>query len=80
MALASKRLRQFELDPDELEKRIQESMAGLAVEELDEQLNASITDVKQGSIVNALVDSVDERTGLVVMDIGGKAEGNIPLS
>ena len=41
---------------------------------------ASSGGLRPGSIVHAKVDSVDERTGLVVMDIGGKAEGNIPLS
>ena len=80
MALAARRIRQYELDPEELEKRLQESMGDISLEELDESLNASISDIQTGQIVNALVDSVDERTGLVVMDIGGKAEGNIPLS
>ncbi len=80
MALASRRIRQFELDPSELEKRLQDSMAGFDPELLAETLNASVKDIRPGTIVQATVDSVDERTGTVVMDIGGKAEGNIPLS
>ena len=80
MALASRRIRQFELDSEELDRRVQESMGDTSIEELEVSLNASISDVRPGAIVEAKVDSVDERTGLVVMDIGGKAEGNIPLS
>jgi small subunit ribosomal protein S1 len=80
MALASKRIRQYELDPDELEKRVATSMTGVTLEELSETLAASVKDIRPGAIVEAIVDSVDERTGQVVMDIGGKAEGNIPLS
>ncbi len=80
MALASRRIRQFELDPAELEKRLHDSMAGFDPERLSETLSASVKDIRPGTIVQATVDSVDERTGTVVMDIGGKAEGNIPLS
>jgi len=80
MALASKKIRQFELDPAELERRLDESMRGFDAESLEDQLSGSIRDIRPGAIVQATVDSVDERTGLVVMDIGGKAEGNIPLA
>ncbi|MFT7480792.1 MAG: small subunit ribosomal protein S1, partial [Gammaproteobacteria bacterium] len=80
MPLASRRIRQYELDMEELDRRVQESMGDISAEDLDYSLNASISDVRPGAIVQAKVDSVDERTGLVVMDIGGKAEGNIPLS
>ena len=80
MALASKRIRQYELDPEELDKRVQDSMSGISLDDLAETLAASVKDIRPGAIVEATVDSVDERTGQVVMDIGGKAEGNIPLS
>jgi len=80
MALASRRIRQFELDPDELERRLQESIGDITDEDFATQLHTAIRDIRPGEIVNAIVDSVDERTGLVIMDIGGKAEGNIPLS
>ena len=80
MPLASRRIRQYELDLEELERRVQDSMGDISAEDLDYSLNESISDVRPGAIVQAKVDSVDERTGLVVMDIGGKAEGNIPLA
>jgi small subunit ribosomal protein S1 len=80
MALASRRVRQFELDPEELEKRLSESFGEISDEELDHSLSIGITDVRPGQIVRARVDTVDERTGLVIMDVGGKAEGQIPLN
>ncbi len=80
MALASRRVRQYELDPEDLEKQLDASFADISLEDLEVSLNESIVDVRPGQIVNAIVDSVDERTGLVVMDVGGKSEGTIPLS
>ena len=79
MALASRKVRQYELDPDELERRLTASFK-ISVDELEDSIAGSITDVHPGQIVRAKVDTVDERTGLVVMDVGGKAEGTIPLS
>jgi len=79
MALASRKVRQYELDPDELERRLTASFK-ISVDELEHSIAGSITDVHPGQIVRAKVDTVDERTGLVVMDVGGKAEGTIPLS
>ena len=79
MALASRKLRQYELDPEELERRLEASFT-VSAEELEESIAGSITDVHPGNIVQAKVDSVDERTGLVVMDVGGKAEGTIPIA
>ena len=80
MAVASRRVRQYELDPEELERRLSLSLEGLTEEELEVSLSSSITDVRPGQIVMAKVDSVDERTGMVIMDVGGKAEGTIPLN
>ena len=80
MALASRRVRQYELDPQDLERQLDASFADISLEELEVSLNESIVDVRPGQIVNAVVDSVDERTGLVVMDVGGKSEGTIPLN
>jgi len=68
------------MDPEALERQLDEAFSGISVEELNESLNASICDVKIGEIVIAKVDTVDERTGLVIMDVGGKAEGTIPLA
>src|SRR5690349_10963727 len=47
---------------------------------LHTELTTSVKDIRTGSIVKATVDSVDERTGMVVMDIGGKSEGSIALA
>ena len=80
MALASRRIKQFEIDPQELERQVQSSMGRFTVEALDTALNSSVKDIRQGTIVKATVDSVDERTGMVVMDIGGKSEGSIALA
>ena len=68
MALASRRVRQYELDPEELQKQIDATFADISAEELEISLNESITDVRPGQIVMAKVDTVDERTGLVIMD------------
>ena len=80
MAVASRRVRKYEIDPDELDKQVDAAMGGADLEELTESLNASIVDIRPGQIIQAKVDSVDERTGLVVLDAGGKAEGQISLS
>ena len=75
MAVASRRVRKYELDPVELEKRVAESFGTETLEDLADSLNESIVDILPGQIVEAKVDTVDERTGLVIMDVGGKAEG-----
>jgi small subunit ribosomal protein S1 len=80
MALASRRIKQYELDPAELERQVQASLSVIAAEDLEIALTTSVKDVAPGSIVQARVDSVDDRTGMVVMDIGGKSEGAIALS
>ncbi|MEO2163354.1 MAG: 30S ribosomal protein S1, partial [bacterium] len=80
MALTSRRVRQYEMEPEALERQLDDAFSGISVEELNESLNASICDIKIGEIVIAKVDTVDERTGLVIMDVGGKAEGTIPLA
>jgi small subunit ribosomal protein S1 len=80
MAVASRRVRKYELDPAELEKRVAESFGTETLEDLAESLNESIVDILPGQIVEAKVDTVDERTGLVIMDVGGKAEGQISLN
>ncbi|HIF40934.1 MAG TPA: 30S ribosomal protein S1, partial [Planctomycetes bacterium] len=68
------------MEPEALERQLDDAFSGISVEELNESLNASICDIKIGEIVIAKVDTVDERTGLVIMDVGGKAEGTIPLA
>jgi small subunit ribosomal protein S1 len=80
MAPASKLLKQFDIDPDLLDQRIATALGGISDAQFTDRLSESIKDIRPGSIVKARVDSVDERTGTVVMDIGGKSEGQIPLS
>ncbi len=80
MSVISRRIKQYDLDPAELDLKVAEALAGITAEELSEKLAGSVKELAQDTIVQARVDSVDERTGFVVMDIGGKAEGNIPLS
>jgi len=80
MVLASQRLKRLDLDPEELAQKLQVAMGGISEDALAEQLSSSIKDIKPGSIVIATVDSVDEHTKMVVMDIGGKSEGQIALS
>ncbi|MBL8863362.1 MAG: 30S ribosomal protein S1 [Planctomycetes bacterium] len=80
MAPAWTRIKQFEIDPAELESKIQSALGGATLAAFEESLSSSIKDIKPGSIVQAKVDSVDERTGTVVMDVGGKSEGQIPIA
>ena len=80
MALASRRIKQFELDSAELDARIEKALEGMNLVDLDTKLNESVKDIRPGSIVIATVDSVDERTSMVVLDIGGKSEGSIALN
>jgi small subunit ribosomal protein S1 len=80
MSIASKRLKQFELDSATLEQQVQAALGGMSESQLTDKLATAVKDIKNGSIVQARVDSVDERTGMVVMDIGGKSEGQIALS
>ena len=80
MSIASKRLKQFELDSATLEQQVQAALGGMTEAQLTDRLATAVKDIKNGSIVQARVDSVDERTGMVVMDIGGKSEGQIALA
>ena len=80
MSIASKRLKQFELDSATLDQQVQAALGGMTEAQLTDKLATAVKDIKNGSIVQARVDSVDERTGMVVMDIGGKSEGSIALS
>ena len=80
MALISRRVKAFELDAEVLDSEVEDILGGFSVEALNEELNATIRSIPIDSIVKATVDTVDERTGLVVLDVGGKSEGTIPLS
>ena len=80
MSLGTRRIKQFELDPAELDAQLANALGDLDEATYTEALSSSVKELQQDTIVDALVDSVDERTGQVVMDIGGKAEGHLSLS
>ena len=80
MTQASQRVKKFELDLSELDRRVEAALGGIDLSDLSQRLSASIAPVTPGSIVQARVDSVDQRSGMVVLDIGGKSEGSIPIS
>ena len=80
MATASRRVKQFDLDPAVLDAQVNAAVGIISDAELADALNSSVRDIAPGQIVNAVVDSVDERTGMVVMDIGGKSEGSIAVA
>ncbi|MSR61910.1 MAG: 30S ribosomal protein S1 [Planctomycetes bacterium] len=80
MSQASQRVKKYELDLSELDRRVEAALGGIDIVTLTERLHASIAPVTPGSIVKARVDSVDQRSGMVVLDIGGKSEGSIPIS
>ena len=80
MSVSSRRVKQFELDPQELEGKIAEAFEGFDEATVNKQLEDSVKHTPAGTIVRATVDSVNEETGFVVLDIGGKSEGAIALS
>ncbi len=80
MSQATQRVKKFELDASELDRRVEAALGGIDRATLSERLSAAIAPVTPGSIVKARVDSVDQRSGMVVLDIGGKSEGSIPIS
>jgi len=80
MSVSSRRVKQYELSLEELDKRINDALEGFDDPALAKQLEESVTDTEVGTIVQARVDSVDEGTGFVILDIGGKSEGSIALS
>ncbi len=80
MATASRRVKQFDIDPAVLDAQVSAAVSMFSDAELADALNSSVRDITPGQIVNAVVDSVDERTGMVVMDIGGKSEGSIAVA
>ena len=80
MALASQRLKRFDLAPEELNKRLESALTGFTEDGFESALDTSVKDIKPGTIVIATVDSVDDKTKMVVMDIGGKSEGQVPIA
>jgi small subunit ribosomal protein S1 len=80
MSLVSRRVKEFDIDPSELDAQVALAMGTLTDEQYGTKLAGAVRELIPDTIVQAKVDSVDERTGLVIMDIGGKAEGTLSLS
>ena len=80
MAIASQRLKRFDLDPEDLDQKLQTALGDFSEEKFEEVIVTSVKDIKPGTIVIATVDSVDDKTKTVVMDIGGKSEGQVPMA
>jgi small subunit ribosomal protein S1 len=80
MSLVSRRVKQFDLDPAALDAQIEKAMGAFTEQQYGTALAGAVRELTPDTIVEARVDSVDERTGLVIMDIGGKAEGSLSLS
>jgi small subunit ribosomal protein S1 len=80
MPLLSRRIQQFDIDPAELDRMVRSALGTQGDASMAEVLSREVKDVEPGNIVQARVDSVDDRTGLVIMDIGGKSEGAIPIA
>jgi small subunit ribosomal protein S1 len=80
MSQAFRKVLKFELEPQALDAQIEAALGGLAEDAYSDRLLGSVKNVLPGSIVMARVDSIDERAGLVVMDIGSKSEGAVPLA
>ena len=80
MAIASQRLKRFDLSSEELDSKLESALGDFSETAFDEVIATSVKDIKPGTIVIAVVDSVDDKTKMVVMDIGGKSEGQIPIA
>ena len=69
-------VREFQLPDDELEKLVSEAMAGSSMESHDEALTVAklaMNDIVKGHVIRVQPD------GMVVVDVGYKSEGRIPL-
>ncbi|MCZ6601830.1 MAG: S1 RNA-binding domain-containing protein, partial [Planctomycetota bacterium] len=71
------KVKQFELSQEELEKGLQEAMGETNVEEVGSLYDDSIRSFKADSIVKGKVLRVVG--GEVIIDVGYKSEGIIPL-
>ncbi|HBF23594.1 MAG TPA: 30S ribosomal protein S1, partial [Planctomycetes bacterium] len=76
--MASKEtIRRFDLSAEELETQLQTALAGASV---DESFSEQVGAVAPETIVEARVLAVEADKGFVLVDIGGKAEGSIPIA
>ena len=71
-------IKKFAIDDEQLQSMVDEAYGGTTLEQLDEALNATVGDVSPEQIVKGKVLRVLE-DGTVLVDVGYKAEGRIPL-
>ena len=68
----------FALEADELDKLVAEAMGGVTMESLDSDLSKTVARLSTNDIVRGKVIRV-QKDGMVVVDVGYKSEGRIPL-
>ncbi|MGE4618202.1 MAG: 30S ribosomal protein S1 [Planctomycetota bacterium] len=71
-------LKQFDLRGDSLEAKVLDYLQGESVERVDEILRDSVVDFEEDKIITGKVVSVS--TDWVIVDVGYKAEGEVPRS
>jgi len=70
--------KKFTIDAAELDRLVGEAMGGTSLEELEGAMTATVARLAPNTIVKGKVIRVQE-DGTVVIDVGYKAEGRIPL-
>ena len=70
-------LAEFDIDREEVEQAVQESLAGLEGEELEKTLDESVKDYNLNTILEGRVVSVNDDEAMV--DVGYKSQGAVPL-
>ncbi len=71
-------LAEFDIDRDEVEQAVQESLAGLEGEELEKTLDESVKDYNLNTILEGRVVSINDDE--VMVDVGYKSQGAVPLN
>ena len=70
-------VKQFSLDEEEIEKQLQEALGGKSVDAIDEIYSQSVKEFDTDKIITGRV--VNRLSGDVIVDIGYKSEGAVPL-
>ncbi len=70
-------LADFDIDREEVEQEVQDSLAGLEAEELEKQLDESVKDYHVNTILEGRVVSITDSEAMV--DVGYKSQGAVPL-
>ena len=70
--------KKFALDSDELDQLVSDAMGGVTMDSLDDTLSGTVARLTTNEIVHGKVIRVQE-DGMVVVDVGYKSEGRIPI-